>query len=88
MLPGQPLKIQDTLCAHTPCALLLLQVEKKLAALAIIVSFVDARDCRKSCNGWLFACQNVGGSSSPNYERINLARNMNTVTDITNAYQY
>ena len=33
--------------------------------------------------GLLGACQNVGGSLSLNCERINLARNMNTVTDIT-----
>ena len=84
---------------HT-CALLLLQRRLKKEKrnwlyklqlcvhniVVVFVFFVDAWGCWKSCNGLWVVCMSECGISSLSCERINLARNVNTVTDITNAY--
>ena len=78
--------------AHTPCVLLLLQIDRrgrKLAALAVqiaimctcIVSFIVGLSEVLGAR-LLFACQNVHGKYSSSLICINLVRNVNTVTGL------
>ena len=72
--------------AHYYCCGLTEEEERKKGTGCIqiyVVSFIDAQGCWKSYNGlWVSEC----GILNLSCERINLASNMNTVTDITNAY--